>query len=353
MAHVLPRATSNLSFHDCTLDYQSNTFTRRASSVSSDPPTIRPHFFYSSALPIDDPLSAVPPPSSKTPAGPSRLPPRPFSTFDTKALEEAWREVQQAEIEKHGQIQDLNRQKEEQLARLDKYGAVDISLSGLKAFADAAEKAAREQRTEPPLSKLKTQPGRHDDIEHASFTQAIPVEATEIRNEEFESGLPERNRTSFRQPRRETEDDVSPSARISRHIKRQSVDAPYGASPSERDTTGTPFLRVGSRLRSRSRQKKAHSRGDAAGQVDGADTSSEGDATREPDAALEAQKPTFGQTKCSQADDHTEGALGHYDEVQPYQSASHTSRQAKRITVPVGVSRLHFVELPDFKVIIF
>ena len=52
-------------------------------------PDLKAHFFYSSALPIDDPLSPVPTyTSSDSWAG--NYPPRPFSIGDNNALEEAW-----------------------------------------------------------------------------------------------------------------------------------------------------------------------------------------------------------------------------------------------------------------------
>ena len=77
----------------CALQFDSNDFTRRASELSDLPPPLRANFFYSSALPIDDPLSPVPPPSSSSRTGPSRVPPRPFSIFDNTALEEAWQTI--------------------------------------------------------------------------------------------------------------------------------------------------------------------------------------------------------------------------------------------------------------------
>lgn len=61
---------------------------------SPSPPKIRAQFFYVSLLPIDDPLSPLPPPSSGQNSGNERGPPQPFSARDNIALEEAWRELQ-------------------------------------------------------------------------------------------------------------------------------------------------------------------------------------------------------------------------------------------------------------------
>jgi len=54
-----------------------------------DIPDLRPQFFYCSPLPIDDPLSAVPPPAGSDSKS-VKHPLRPFSPYDNNALEEAW-----------------------------------------------------------------------------------------------------------------------------------------------------------------------------------------------------------------------------------------------------------------------
>lgn len=55
---------------------------------NNDAPPLKTQFFYSSPLPIDDPLTPVPPPSGDVRT--AKHPPRPFSTYDNNALEEAW-----------------------------------------------------------------------------------------------------------------------------------------------------------------------------------------------------------------------------------------------------------------------
>ncbi|KAK3670187.1 hypothetical protein LTR78_009943 [Recurvomyces mirabilis] len=67
------------------------------------PPPIEARFFYSSQVPIDDPLSPVPPASSKIPAG---LPPKPFSAYDNTSLDNAWHELRRKILkynEEHGE----------------------------------------------------------------------------------------------------------------------------------------------------------------------------------------------------------------------------------------------------------
>ncbi|KAL2843304.1 DDHD domain-containing protein [Aspergillus pseudoustus] len=58
------------------------------------PPKPRPQFFYTSSLPIDDPLSSLPPPPSGQAQVDERIPPQPFSVRDHIALEEAWLAIQ-------------------------------------------------------------------------------------------------------------------------------------------------------------------------------------------------------------------------------------------------------------------
>ncbi|OOF91606.1 hypothetical protein ASPCADRAFT_154557 [Aspergillus carbonarius ITEM 5010] len=60
-----------------------------------EPPIVRPQFFYTSALPIDDPLAALPPPTGGQGSGNDRAPLQPFSVRDNAALEDAWKLLQQ------------------------------------------------------------------------------------------------------------------------------------------------------------------------------------------------------------------------------------------------------------------
>ncbi|KAF3482197.1 DDHD domain-containing protein [Arthroderma uncinatum] len=55
--------------------------------VIPPPPTVRSQFFYLSSLPIDDPLTPITAPAT---GSHTQLPPRPFSSRDSIALEEAW-----------------------------------------------------------------------------------------------------------------------------------------------------------------------------------------------------------------------------------------------------------------------
>lgn len=62
---------------------------RSARKPAGDMPLLNAQFFYSSPLPIDDPLSAIPPPSGSETSS-AKDPPRPFSTYDNNVLEDTW-----------------------------------------------------------------------------------------------------------------------------------------------------------------------------------------------------------------------------------------------------------------------
>jgi hypothetical protein len=63
-------------------------------NTSDEPPLTRPQFFYVSTLPIDDPLSPIPPQLDSKTSTPT---PQPFSARDNAALEEAWQAMHKHE----------------------------------------------------------------------------------------------------------------------------------------------------------------------------------------------------------------------------------------------------------------
>ncbi|PYI14598.1 hypothetical protein BO99DRAFT_394305 [Aspergillus violaceofuscus CBS 115571] len=67
--------------------------------ASESPPSVRPQFFYTSPLPIDDPLTALPPPSGGQGSANAKAPLQPFSVRDHAALEEAWKSLQRTRRE--------------------------------------------------------------------------------------------------------------------------------------------------------------------------------------------------------------------------------------------------------------
>ena len=357
---------------NCNLQPASNPFTRRASEVSDDAPKIRAHFFYSSDLPIDDPLSPIPPPSNAQAAGPSKVPPRPFSVHDNISLEEAWQALQKTSAEETGSEYAKNK-----LAEPD-YHLIRRALSSLggpeptsAAVGNLTKviRGAHERRASVLEEKRRASYGGQnedgkvnfagvtglsadieeqqdagieshpcgdphltlcDNPDHIPFDNAMPVGTDEIGNEEFESGISKkRHRSPFRR--------LDKPSRRSLHQKKRSKETILGASPSERDTTGTPFLRVSDRLkRARSRSSQRVS---SVKQMDGADSldeDSEGAAIRK-----RSLQDTLNVGKSENA------PLSRRDQGD---RASTVDQIPTTVLVPVGISRLHMVEMPDLKV---
>ena len=74
-----------------------NAATRRCLQLVDRPPPVAVRYFYTSPLAIDDPLSPLPPASSAGPTS-SKVPPRPFSAFDNAALDKAWTDVRRKRL---------------------------------------------------------------------------------------------------------------------------------------------------------------------------------------------------------------------------------------------------------------
>ncbi|KAK4618409.1 putative phospholipase [Fulvia fulva] len=71
--------------------HQHNQYLREV--ITEAPPPINARFFYRSDLPIDDPLSPLPPPATTSDSAWVKQPPKPFSQYDNTALDKAWHEL--------------------------------------------------------------------------------------------------------------------------------------------------------------------------------------------------------------------------------------------------------------------
>ncbi|KAL8818001.1 MAG: hypothetical protein Q9191_008033 [Dirinaria sp. TL-2023a] len=169
-----------------------------------------------------------------------------------------------------------------------------------------------------------------DNPDHIPFDHAMPIASDEIENEEFESGLSKkRHRSPFRRHAKarksNAEEGTVLSADSPGQNNQKAPETLFGGSPSERDTTGTPFLRVPERLR-RARSKDSR-RKLAASQTDGAESPVE-------DGIGDETQPGGEQAPTESQDDNVQ-----YKESEKTEDPS--------ILVPVGVSRLHMVEMPN------
>lgn len=199
----------------------------------------------------------------------------------------------------------------------------------------------------------------NDNLDHIPFDETMPVGSEEIGHDEFEGNLRTRGRNHFRhshkkekersKPKNEhiNQDELTPNDRVTPYrrlsistqkahdAKQKALDNKLGSSPAEHDTTGTPFLRIPSRLRrSRSRsQKRSQSR----------------------EHLVVAQADAAGcdveqNTKLNAAPG--EGPEGHQSQSDRDEGQCRLNEEPKglpALQVTVGVSRLHVVELPNLR----
>ncbi|KAL2044346.1 hypothetical protein N7G274_003051 [Stereocaulon virgatum] len=346
---------------DCLLQVTSNTFTRRASEASTEPPKIRAQFFYSSALPIDDPLSPIPPPSLANKS--TRVPPRPFSVHDNIALEKAWLKLQKPEqstiqgnLPKHIAkiIKDAYNEKPLEEVKVSKQklgeqgkrsersheeGNVPIQARNAELEAGAKAKAMSQGKEPCDLDVTLS-----DDPQHIPFDTNLPITPPNEENAATKS----RSRSPFRRKEKDekSKDQNLVSARSSRRLSQAEEKAnaiALSSSPSERDTTGTPFLRVPPRKEKRSRSPSRSRSTDEQSPITQADGADAVDNFKPKHSS--PLRPMFQRFSSGHSEDGT-GSRGHSpSRKQKKQQES----KPQVVRVQVGHSRLHVVEMPSLK----
>lgn len=369
----------------CLLQAESNQLTRRASEVSMDPPKVRAQFFYSSPLPIDDPLTPVPPPSGSSATGSLKVPSRPFSVCDNIALEEAWQIIQRSRLKKrtsHEHTSALAIDRGSGHDNLNKHSSVaehmtdtikDAETQGIPKpefegnpeqgdNEDDPKVSVAEAYTKPVLvnaersNKSPRSPGDPhltmcNDPDHTPLDDIVPIGSDEIDNDEFKSGMSRRRHRSPSHRRNKTDEpslkrDITPPRRSPRQHGSTGNTA-YGSSPSERDTTGTPFLRVSSRLRrSRSGASRRSRTNLKTSQTDGTESANEEEWTRNSWPRNRLPENAFKRSEIgdSESDHPSKSTAAHRS------SSGHRESDPQIAYITVGVSRLHVVELPNLKV---
>ena len=357
-------ATVGHSFDSsCLLHTDSNVFTRRASQVSLGPPPLRAQYFYCSSLPIDDPLFPVPPPNSSSLKS-AKFPPRPFSIHDNRALEEAWLRIHKP----FRSIESVKRPQDDSTSAdaLDNDASSSIHSNFSRLFKGSQEKKGSRKssvHTEPYVNGHQTRFETSesnvadrdpqidvDSPQNMSFSEISPVTAEEIREDESRAGLTipkKRSKSPFRHKDRhgaaevkESADGADDSLRVrkgSETLSGRVVSTEVGIGPTERSTTGTPFIRIPSGL-SRSRSpSRSLSRSVEAGTPFDYDPNKSQGGNDNP-----IHIPSRATLQRLPRSEH----LRHDSQAQDYE----TSKKIQETRVPVGVSRLHVVEMPTLKV---
>lgn len=359
----------------CLLQTASNAFIRRASEASVDPPKIAAQFFYCNTQPIDDPLSPVPPPSNNPAAKASKVPPRPFSVHDNLALEAAWLKLQKAVPSKKEapgskfNTSNVSKKNQEHINDIIKHAHEKevpdpgkTNSAGFEAIdmkpesrSDAIGVAIGNPTTAPGLGKEHRAADQDltlcDDPKYIPFDETMPVSSEEIGNDEFESGIVKKRRSwspfgrkeKSIKPKdtREGDDNQTPSPKANV--------VSLGSSPLERDTSGTPFLRIPSRMRrsrSPSRSPELKPESDFA-QGDGA----QGGENYRPKHSSPL-RPMLGRSSSSESGDEDglvassrSGSLRRKEK-----KSKRKTQQLREEQVAVGLARLHVVRMPSLKV---
>lgn len=251
-----------------------------------DVPPLKAQFFYSSPLPIDDPLIPIPTLSGDLKS--AKHPPRPFSPYDNNTLEEAW-----------------------------------LSLGPL-----------RSKKSHRKLSSNHTRSQEQDDEGNTSTKQV----GSDINNEGDGDGIRNQSKSQASTAAEACDDhEQKPGKRsrgISNHdrtsrnaeaLNRDNNAVVLGTSiPSEIGTTGFPFQRAPSRTRSPTPRRPS--------------TPVSSSAIQSEDIGFfesNQRKPKAGFEDLSECNETAE--------VHRCKAQKHAKDTA---SIPVGISRLHLVDLP-------
>ncbi|KAL4885160.1 DDHD domain-containing protein [Aspergillus karnatakaensis] len=311
---------------------------------SIHPPKPRPQFFYASSLPIDDPLSSLPPPVGGQDEANERVPPQPFSVRDNIALEEAWISIQRDK-------------------RLEKAGSLGedaaVTTPGIAVPGrGGAETPARQSGSHQRTGRTATQRSRRAATESGSGTQTLPRRpASRLKENERPEHTygrplePSSDQSAFdssmggslsigSQPlrKREISPNVNPKI-IRRKLSGSRDEDPnldlggsvgsHGHTSRDASISGSPFIRAPVTQSSTPLSRSLDSR----------DVSQERPHTASH--SYDPSKPSGLRTST-------------YQEELEAESAEHTDADPEededtQLKIPVGVSRLHSVELPNLK----
>lgn len=322
---------------------------------SPSPPKVRSQFFYSSALPIDDPLSPLPPPSGGQTSGNDRAPPQPFSPKDNMALENAWKELQIArenssvqqttqegtaissgnrQIPLSKRIPNLERKRQpgsrENISLFDSHeSSPHVSTS----FLDDQLSNNSKVRPNDEVGSAMRSKGSWEGM-HARSTQES--DARDI-SHKYTSSYRKRAGSSFGYDPKTVKRKTSSSSPFDDDAGLEEMESGslHGNPSRDVSISGSPFIRA----------PLSHPQTPLGRSVE---TSSSRDADEEMHtkpqtrgSAYIVPKPSGLRTNVRQEGSH---------EGSSFDADGESEEQRSQLLIPVGVSRLHLVELPNLKV---
>lgn len=332
----------------CLLVDEDQDLTRFQSLPS--PPEIRSQFFYISSLPIDDPLAPLPPPASQG-TGNERLPPTPFSARDNIALEEAWHDLREARKAKlagnhrsrpntstgppgiavpgHESISNVERRIPANQDDPSLVGSRGSTLSNLQSFPDdlpsrshkshiAFATGSAEIRTHDPGNENRVGSSLGDGFKHDT-PRGIAIDQKIERSSSVNESSAAKGRSSSPS---EAENVGEVGEEIGSFRADRSHDASISGSPFIRAPTSQPQTPLGRSFESSSSRE-------------GGEWQAE---LRTNTVSRSAPKPSGLRATVS------------IDQLTQDSQRERTEEANAQSKIPVGVSRLHLVELPNLKV---
>ena len=310
-----------------------------------EPPKVRPQFFYVSSLPIDDPLTALPPPSSNQGPGNERAPPQPFSVKDNIALEESWLSLLrntkcELAARKHMRAGSSS-VRPAGIAVPGKNSLLDTSCKGQSgSHGDKSWAGSHKSYSSAPGNVLGDEACRNPEtsVKDSGYQSRIPYSSDRGMGESDRSGiLSYRKRESSpsgnpKSTRRRTAGSPQSEGTASERVESTS----WRGFPSRGGTiSGSPFARAplsqSESIFGRSFESNSSKDGDQVYRADHQATTS----------SHATQKPSGLRTSVYQ-EQAPDGSLDG--------SGNSSDNQEAQLKIPVGVSRLHLVELPNLKV---
>ncbi|EAS34909.3 DDHD domain-containing protein [Coccidioides immitis RS] len=295
-----------------------------------EPPKIQSQYFYLSSLPIDDPLTAIPAPSSNPDV--TKLPPRPFSVHDNIALEEAWQRLKSAVEEQP----DKNPDETEGQVRLRR----GVTAQGKKR-GEAASQDVDVRRTTVTLSELSSRTPLHHSNDGI-------VDIHETRDSTSPSHIFRGSSVESHAQRRVTRDRGSSGAsEIGNIRKRHSIPIERRSKAARRNRDSSPGLEEDV-----SEEASGHSTPHIIRPSD--DTNISGSPfIRAPirDREIRRSTPTLRLSKDSvdtspSTAQVTASPSADVDKLQGDTQSERLENDEPEATVTVGASRLHLVEFP-------
>ena len=134
-----------------------NQYIRDVLHHTPSPPPVKARFFYTSPIPIDDPLSPVP--ASSTGSSWSKQPPKAFSEYDNAALDKAWHELRPRILKYNEEQGEKDRSNEGSRSR-----AISASVGDLRRGSSSTP-GTPQSKSRLPASSLSQVDGPLDELQ--------------------------------------------------------------------------------------------------------------------------------------------------------------------------------------------